>query len=195
MRRPPLARVAGFALGAAVAMAILAVQLPPGRTAFAVLALLLAIGGVVTAGIALRAVTMPSASDEVRLRRNGLLGRAIVVASRPTGRRRRDREEVETRLDVQMPMRRRFEVTRRDWLTPAECERIAVGRPVMIAADPAEPGHVVLVLDIPDVDERAIAALGPIAGGPGGPRRGGSTAAASDDGPVRALEEAPAPDP
>lgn len=192
MRRPPLARLAGFALGAAIAFSVLAVQLPPARATFATLAMLLAIAGVGSAVVALRAARAPRAADEVRLGREGLLGRAIVLGAVPTGRRRGDREEIETRLDVQLPMRRRFEVVRRDWLTRAERDRVVPGRPVTIAADPAEPGHVVLVLDVPDVDERAIAALGPIAGGPGGPPRG--RAGRDDDAAVRPTEGQPAPD-
>ena len=194
MSRPPFARVAGFAFGAAIALSILAVQLPPGRTAFAVLAALLAVAGVITAGTALRDAGRASGSDESRLRRDGVLGRAIVLAATPTGRRRGERDEVETRLDVQLPMRRRFEVVRRDWLTRAERDRVVVGRPVMIAADPAEPGHAVLVLDIPDVDQRAIAALGPIAGGPGGPLQSDVPSRAGPD-EIRRNEGEPARDP
>jgi hypothetical protein len=92
-------------------------------------------------------------------------------------------------------MRRRFEVVRRDWLTRAEQDRVVVGRPVMIAADPGQPGHVVLVLDIPDVDERAIAALGPIAGGPGGPPRSEDPGRRASAGKVRPTEREPARDP
>lgn len=194
MTRPPLARLAGLALGLAVVLAILAIQLPPGRSALAALAVLLAILGVVTTVAALRDASRGTSSNELRLRREGVLGRAIVVAAGPTGRRRGEREEIETRLDVQLPSRRRFEVTRRDWLTPAERVRVVVGRPVVVAADPAEPGHVVLVLDLPDVDRRAIAALGPVARGPGGPAR---SEALRDDGRgvVRPIEGGPAPDP
>jgi len=194
MTRPPLARLAGLALGLAVVLAILAIQLPPGRSALAALAVLLAILGVITTVAALRDASRGTSSNELRFRRDGVLGRAIVVAARPTGRRRGEREEIETRLDVQLPSRRRFEVTRRDWLTPAERVRVVVGRPVVVAADPAEPGHVVLVLDLPDVDRAAISALGPVAGGPGGPAR---SEALRDDGRgvVRPIEGGPGPDP
>ena len=194
MSRLPLARVAGFAFGASIALSILAVQLPPARTAFGVLAVVLAVAGVLTAGMALRDAGRGSGSDESRLRRDGVLGRALVLAAAGTGRRRGEREEIETRLDVQLPMRRRFEVVRRDWLTGAERDRVVVGRPVMIAADPEKPGHVVLVLDIPDVDERAISALGPIAGGRGGPPRPDLPSPAGAD-EIRRNEGEPARDP
>jgi hypothetical protein len=105
------------------------------------------------------------------IRRSGILGRGTVVGATPTGRRRGDLLELDLTLDVQLPSRRRFEARRRDWLTQAERERIVLGHPIVVAADPAEPGHVVPVFDIPDVDPAAIAGLGRVAGGPGGPRR------------------------
>ncbi|HEY7132344.1 MAG TPA: hypothetical protein VH440_08820 [Candidatus Limnocylindrales bacterium] len=105
-----------------------------------------------------------------RIRREGIVGRASVIGTSGTGRRRDDRFETELRVEVLLPRRRRFETTIRDWLTAAERKRVGIGQSVPIAADPAQPGHVVLLLDADRVDPRAIAALGPIAGGPGGPR-------------------------
>lgn len=112
------------------------------------------------------------ARQEDAIRRDGILGRGIVLAASATGRRRGDRDEIDVRLEVQLPMRRRFEVRRRDWLDADERGRLAVGAAIPVAADPNEPGHVVLVLDIPEVDPAAIAGLGPVAGGHGGPPRG-----------------------
>jgi hypothetical protein len=121
------------------------------------------------------------ARQEDAIRRDGILGRGIVLAASPTGRHRGDRDEIDLRLEVQLPMRRRFEVRRRDWLDADERGRLAVGAAIPVAADPNEPGHVVLVLDIPEVDPAAIAGLGPVAGGPGGPPRG--------DRPIRPTRE------
>lgn len=185
MRPPPLARVAGFAFGAAMALGVLAIQLPPARPVLAALAIVLAVVGLVLAARAVRRRGAPDALEEEAIRRDGILGRGIVLAASPTGRRRRDRDEVDVRLEVQLPMRRRFEVRRRDWLAPAERERLAVGGPIPVAADPDEPGHVVLVLDLPDVDPAAIAGLGPVAGGPGGPPRGDRPVRPTRDGPAR----------
>src|SRR6185295_2600873 len=95
---------------------------------------------------------------------------ATVLDVRPTGRRQGDRHELEIRLDVLIPTRRRFEVTIRDWLADAEAARVVVGHPVSVAADRAEPGHVVLVLTDDTVNPAAIASFGPFAGGPGGPK-------------------------
>ncbi len=109
------------------------------------------------------------AADD-RIRREGIVGRASVIGMSGTGRKRGDRYETTLRVEVLLPRRRRFETTIRDWLTAAERKRVGIGQSVPIAADPAQPGHVVLFLDADRVDPRAIAALGPIAGGPGGPR-------------------------
>jgi hypothetical protein len=171
MRRPPLSRVAGFALGSAVAFVILAVEVPPARPLWLGLAAIAGIAGTVLSVVALRQSSRSAPSDEAAIRARGILGRAIVIAAIPTGRRRGQAEEVDLTLEVQLPTRRRFEIRRRDWLEPRERAMIVVGRPIVVAAAPDEPGHVVPVLDIPEVDEAAIDALGPVAGGPGGPRR------------------------
>ena len=141
----------------------------------------LAVLGFVALGGARRAAELAIQEDAIR--RNGILGRGVVLAAAPTGRHRGDRDEIDVRLEVQLPMRRRFEVRRRDWLDPLERELVVVGGAIPVAADPDEPGHVVLVLDIPHVDPAAIAGLGPVAGGPGGPRRG--------DRPVRPTRDEP----
>ena len=111
------------------------------------------------------------AADEDRIRHDGILGRAIVVAATSTGERRGEREEVELALDVQLPMRRRFQIRRTDWLDARERAMVVVGRPIVVAGDQSEPGHIVPVFDIPNIDQEAIDGLGPIAGGPGGPKR------------------------
>ena len=179
IRRPPLSRVAGFAIGVAIALGILAIELPPAASAFWTLAATALVIGLALTAVAVRAATRgsgPPGNGDARIRREGILGRAIVLAATPTGRRDRDRTEVELRLEVQLPTRRRFEVRRREWLDAGQAARIVVGRPIVVAADPAQPGHVVAVLDIPDVDQAAIDALGPIAGGPGGAIAGGAIA-------------------
>ena len=125
-------------------------------------------------------------ADENRIRHDGILGRAIVVAARSTGQRRGGREEVELALDVQLPMRRRFQIRRTDWLDARERAMVVVGRPIVVAGDQSEPGHIVPVFDIADVDQAAIDGLGPIAGGPGGPKR---------DPAVTSSGGGPGPDP
>jgi hypothetical protein len=201
MGRPPLARVAGFALGVAIALAIVAVEFEPARTLWLTLAFATAVVGAALAILALRAARRPADADAARIRSDGILGRGTVLRLTPTGRRRGATAEVELDLEVQLPMRRRFEVRVRDWLEPDARRSVVVGGSVVVAADPAEPGHVVLVLDIPEVDAAAIAGLGPIAGGPGGPRQGHATppggreAGAPEEERLRPTAGGPAADP
>jgi hypothetical protein len=105
--------------------------------------------------------------DDARIRLEGFPGRGTVVAIRPTGRRRGERREVDLTLDVYLGRSRTFRVAIRPWVLDAELARLQPGRAVPVAADHAEPGHVVLAFDMDEV--RSIAGLGPVAGGPGGP--------------------------
>jgi hypothetical protein len=106
------------------------------------------------------------ANDE-RIRRDGYPGRGTVVAVEPTGRTARGRHEVDLTLDVYLGRSRTFRVAIRPWVLDAELARLRPGQAVPVAADHAEPGHVVLAFDMDEV--RSIAGLGPVAGGPGGP--------------------------
>jgi hypothetical protein len=112
-----------------------------------------------------------SSSDDARIRLEGHVGRAIVLAVEPLGRERDGRVETRIGLDVSLPRHRRFTTEIVDRLDPVGRTRVRVGAVVPVAADRAELGHVVLDLDLLAVNEEAIAALGPIAGGPGGPVR------------------------
>jgi hypothetical protein len=108
------------------------------------------------------------------IRDDGLIGRGTILGIKPgpwhtVGGRGPRRREVEIELEVHLPRHQRFTTVAREWLNAATLATLRVGDPVPIAADPAEPGHVVLALDHSLVDPAAIAALGPIAGGPGGP--------------------------
>jgi len=108
-----------------------------------------------------------SDADDERIRRDGYPGRGTVVAVRPTGRTRRGRREVDLTLDVYLGRSRTFRVAIRPWVLDAEFARLQPGQAIPVAADHAEPGHVVLAFDMDEV--RSIAGLGPFAGGPGGP--------------------------
>jgi hypothetical protein len=108
-----------------------------------------------------------SDADDERIRRAGYPGRGTVVAVRRTGRTGRGRYEVELTLDVYLGRSRTFRVAIQPWVLDAELARLRPGQAVPVAADHAEPGHVVLAFDMDEV--RSIAGLGPVAGGPGGP--------------------------
>jgi hypothetical protein len=108
-----------------------------------------------------------SDADDERIQREGYPGRGTVVAVRPTGRVARGRREVDLTLDVYLGRSRMFRVAIRPWVLDAELMRLRPGQAVPVAADHAEPGHVVLAFDMDEV--RSIAGLGPVAGGPGGP--------------------------
>jgi hypothetical protein len=105
--------------------------------------------------------------DAARIRREGYPGRGTVVAILPTGRTRLGRHEIDLTLDVYLGRSRTFRVAIRPWVCDAELARLVPGQAVPIAADHAEPGHVVLAFDMDEV--RLIEGLGPVAGGPGGP--------------------------
>ena len=107
------------------------------------------------------------ADDDARIRREGYPGRGTVVDCRRTGRIDHGRREVDLTLDVYLGRSRSFRVAIRPWVTEAELARLVPGQAVPVAADHAEPGHVVLAFDMDEV--RSIAGLGPFAGGPGGP--------------------------
>ena len=109
-------------------------------------------------------------SDDARIRREGFLGRGTIVRVEPTGQDDEARQEVDLTLDVYLGRSRTFRVEIRPWVTDAELARLQVGAAVPVAADHDEPGHVVLMLDAFEADPAVIAALGPFAGGPGGPR-------------------------
>lgn len=113
---------------------------------------------------------------DARIRVEGFPGRGTVVSVEPTGRTRHGRSEVRLTLDVFIPRLRQFRVDIRPWVTDGELTRLESGRAVPIAADQAEPGHVVLAFDMDEI--RSIAGLGRFAGGPGG--RGASGAPGGD---------------
>ena len=107
--------------------------------------------------------------DDARIRMEGFPGRGTVVAVRPTGRSVRGRHEIDLTLDVYLGRSRTFRVAIRPSVSDGELARLVPGQAVPVAADHAEPGHVVLAFDMDEI--RSIAGLGPVAGGPGGPRR------------------------
>lgn len=106
------------------------------------------------------------ADDDIRKR--GLIGRATVIAARPTGHVEGDRREFDLHLEVQLPRRRRFETDVRTLVPDSWADRIRPGGLIAVAADPAQPGHVVPAFDVDELV--SIAGLGPFAGGRGGPR-------------------------
>jgi hypothetical protein len=110
----------------------------------------------------------PDDADDDRIRRDGYPGRGTVISVRPTGRTDRDHREVEVALDVFLGRSRTFRVEVRPWITGPQLARLEPGRAVPVAADHDEPGHVVLAFDMDDTV--SIAGLGPVAGGPGGPK-------------------------
>ena len=81
MGRPPLARVAGFALGVAIALAIVAVEFEPAGTLWLTLAFATAVVGAALAILALRAARGPADADAARIRSDGILGRGTVLAT------------------------------------------------------------------------------------------------------------------
>jgi len=110
-------------------------------------------------------------ADADRIRREGHVGRAFVLAVEPLETERNGRVAVRLRLDVLLPRHERFTTEIVDRLDAAGRARTHVGAVVPVAADLLELGHVVLDLGQIAVNEEAVAALGPIAGGPGGPLR------------------------
>ena len=122
-----------------------------------------------------------SVDDETRIRREGHVGRAIVRSVVPLSTERNGRVETRLGLDVLLPRHRRFTTEIVAELDAAGRERVRVGAVVPIAADLAELGHVVLDLDQLSVNQEAVDALGPIAGGPGGPVRPRSGPGREDD--------------
>jgi len=123
-----------------------------------------------TAGLAVRQrVAAVRARDAAKndLPRRGLIGRATVLSARPTGHVAGDRHEYDLHLEVQLPRRRRFETDVRSLVPDSYRDRMRPGLAIAIAADPAEPGHVVPAFDVDELV--SIAGLGPFAGGPGGP--------------------------
>jgi hypothetical protein len=147
-------------------------------------ATLLAIGlaVVLTIGLAIRRRNSASGAlggvdDDIRSR--GLIGRATVITARPTGRVDGDRHEFDLHLEVQLPRRRRFETDVRSLVPDSFADRLRPGVLIAVAADPAEPGHVVPAFDIDELV--SIAGLGPFAGGPGGPLNPPSPPGPEDD--------------
>ena len=112
----------------------------------------------------------PDAAGDARIRREGYPGRGTVVSIRETGKADGGRREVELALDVYLGRSRTFRAELRPWVTASELDRLRPGLAVPVAADHAEPGHVVLAFDMDEPN--SIAGLGPVAGGPGGPRPG-----------------------
>ena len=68
MVRPPLSRVAGFGLGAAVAFVILGVEIPPARPLWLGLAAIAGIAGAIVTLVALRQASASAVSDEAAIR-------------------------------------------------------------------------------------------------------------------------------
>lgn len=99
--------------------------------------------------------------------RRGIIGRATLISARPTGRADAGRHEYDLRLEVLLPRRRRFDTEVRSWVPDSFRERLRPGQAIAVAADPAEPGHVLPAFDMDELV--SIAGLGPFAGGPGGP--------------------------
>jgi hypothetical protein len=135
-------------------------------------ATLLAIGVavVLTIGLAIRRRNGASGADGVGdddIRRRGLIGRATVLSARPTGHVDGNRHEFDLHLEVQLPRRRRFETDVRSMVPDSWSDRVQPGGLIAVAADPAEPAHVVPAFDVDELV--SIAGLGPFAGGPGGP--------------------------
>ena len=122
-----------------------------------------------------------SPADDARIRREGHVGRAIVRSIVPLSTKRSGRVETRLGLDVLLPRHRRFRTEIVAELDAAGRERVRVGAVVPIAADLAELGHVVLDLEQLAVNQEAVDALGPIAGGPGGPVRPRSGPRPEDD--------------
>lgn len=106
--------------------------------------------------------------DAARIRAEGHPGRGTVVSVSETGRMRENRREVDLTLDVYLGRSRSFRSEIRALVTDAELARLRPGQAVPVAGDHDEPGHVVLSFDLDTVDPRAVAGLGPFAGGPGG---------------------------
>jgi hypothetical protein len=117
--------------------------------------------------------------DVARIRLEGYPGRGTVVAVRLTGRRHGERRQVDLTLDVYLGRSRTFRVEIQPWVLDAELARLQPGRAVPVAADHDEPGHVVLAFDMDEV--RPIEGLGPVAGGPGGPRKSPTRPGPDDD--------------
>jgi len=147
-------------------------------------AILLAIGGavVLTLGLAIRRRngflrTLGGLDDDIR--RRGLVGRATVITARSTGRAEPGRHEFDLRLEVLLPRRRRFETEVRAWVPDSFRDRMRPGQPIPVAADSADPGHVVPTFDFDEFV--SIAGLGPFAGGPGGPLKPPSPPGPEDD--------------
>jgi hypothetical protein len=161
-----VALLVGIAAGLLIGLARLATN--GSVTPWIVLAVVAAV--VLTAGLAIRqraaAVRSRAAGDD-ELSRRGLIGRATVLDARPTGHVAGDRHEYDLRLEVQLPRRRRFETDVRTLVPDSARERLRPGLAIVVAADPAEPGHVVPAFNVDELV--SIAGLGPFAGGPGGP--------------------------
>ena len=122
-----------------------------------------------------------SPTDDARIRGEDHVGRSIVLSVVPLSTERNGRVETRLGLDVLLPRHRRFRTEIVAELDAAGRERARVGAVVPIAADLAELGHVVLDLDQLAVNQEAVDALGPIAGGPGGPVRPRSGPGPEDD--------------
>jgi hypothetical protein len=124
---------------------------------------------VIPVALARRRARQRLAAEDTALRMGGLVGRGTVLSSTRTGRTDRDgREEIELQLDVFVPRFRRFVSSTVVWATTEQLGRLEPGKAVPITADPAEPGRVVVAFDMDE--PLPITGLGPIAGGPGGPR-------------------------
>jgi hypothetical protein len=137
-----------------------------GRLRFVVVA---AAAVVIPVAIARRRARQRLAAEDTALRMGGLVGRGTVLSSTRTGHTDgRGRHEIELQLDVFVPRFRRFVTSTVVWATSDQLPRLEPGKAVPITADPDEPGRVVVSFDMDE--PRSIAGLGPIAGGPGGPK-------------------------
>ena len=173
-----VALLVGICAGLLIGLARLATS--GSVTPWIVLAVVAAVA--LTVGLAIRQrATAVRARDagEDDLPRRGLIGRATVLSARPTGHVVGDRHEYDLHLEVQLPRRRRFETDVRSLVPDSYRDRMKPGLAIAVAADPAEPGHVVPAFDVDELV--SIAGLGPFAGGPGGPLSPPSPPGPGDD--------------
>jgi hypothetical protein len=117
----------------------------------------------------LRADVGRQAAADAAIRLTGLLGRGTIQTVRDTGRFDGRRHAVSLEVEVLLPRRRRFVTTIAAWVGEPDRARLRPGATIPVVANRLQPGQVVLDLEQFVVNDEAIAALGPIAGGPGGP--------------------------
>lgn len=117
-----------------------------------VVSVVLAIG--LTVSLALRqrmAATGTGSGADDDIRRRGIVGRATLISARATGRAEAGRHEYDLRLEVRLPRRHRFDTEVRTLVPDSFRERLRPGQAIAVAADPAEPGHVVPAFDVDEL--------------------------------------------